>query len=124
MFTDFHTFYPNPTLCLLLDYRVDGLEHMSGGGFAADIRQNPEIDQALARQILKLRQVRIVRRCDHGMVEHLVQPRSDRLQGAEVEAPAVLVQGVTREDEFERKRVAVEKVAMRVFGPPLPEATR
>lgn len=82
-------------------------DHMSHG-LAANGWDNSQSDKTVLIQLLEPFDLRVILRYKEPVVEHLMQPRLDRLEAAEIEAPIVLIKFVGHEDELERQGIAVD----------------
>ena len=90
MLAHFYAFQPDPRTGLPADIVGHVVEHVLGDRLAADRRQDSHRGEPVAFEPAEGAQVGIVLGNDQGVIELLVQPRADRLEAAEIEAPVAL----------------------------------
>ena len=122
MLAHFDGLHPDTIVGIGFHHLSDMHEDIAGNLLASHRRQDAQIHQPEARHALELDELRIVGGHQHGVIEDLVQPGAHFLEAAEVQAPVVLVERMRGEHEAEGEGIAVDLLAMRMAGPPLPEA--
>lgn len=120
-FTGYHA-HSRCQTCIPLQSPFGQLKREPGERFAADFLHEDHVGQPGVVHANEFGAFRIVLSHNQFVVKVIDQLLFEPLQAAEINAPIPIVQRIAFEDKLERKRVAVQKRAMRMRRPPLTKA--
>ena len=107
MFANFDAFQPDPFICLFGKELADVIKHIVCSRLATNCRHDPQIGETGGSEAFKDGQLGTILRHQQSVIKHLLQPRLDRFQSTEIEAPIVLVQFMSGKYESEGQSIAV-----------------
>ena len=91
MLSDLNAFNPNSSLRFLGNDGVYVSKYELSNRLTAYCRQNAKIDKVRCGQQLQRRQMRVILRDNHGVIEVLMQPFLNFFQSTEINAPISFV---------------------------------
>jgi hypothetical protein len=112
VFTDLYALEPHTAARLFIHKAGDVVVHVACGRFTAQCRENANIGQASATELLQSGSLGIIFGHQKRMIEHLLEPSPDWLEASEVEAPVALIELVRCEHELESQGIAMHEITM------------